>query len=218
MNRGTHMFLVGALLGSIATFAVRNGAVNAQSVQSWSKSEVTPILFVKPSFGTFVPSDESTIGISWSKDQVLPICLVRPSLGGFDPVDGMSVGNTWTKGNVKPVVFVEPYLGTFIARADGQTSGPSAAVRSTDPTGVTGARPTSCNPAVETHIDGDFNGWDDEVIYKMDDGSIWQQSNYHYHYHYTYHPSVTIYPTRSGVCHIKVEGDDDEGADVNRIK
>jgi hypothetical protein len=52
----------------------------------------------------------------------------------------------------------------------------------------------------------------------MDDGSIWQQSTYQYHYHYTYHPSVTIYPNRSGTCHIKVEGDDDDGADVVRIK
>src|SRR5258706_12122863 len=76
----------------------------------------------------------------------------------------------------------------------------------------------SCNPAIETHIDGDFNGWEGETLYKMDDGSIWQQSTYHYHYHYTYHPSVTIYPTRAGTCHIKVEGDDDDGADVERIK
>src|SRR5260370_30591929 len=81
-----------------------------------------------------------------------------------------------------------------------------------------GSRPTQtstdCTPAVETNIRGDYNGWDDEVIYKMDDGSIWEQANYHYHYHYAYHPSVIIYPTKSGACHIKVEDDDDEGLDV----
>lgn len=78
--------------------------------------------------------------------------------------------------------------------------------------------PPECTPAIETNIHGDFNGWDDEVIYKMDDGSIWQQANYHYHYHYAYHPAVIIYPTRYGTCHIKVEGDDDEGVDVIKLK
>lgn len=218
MNRVTQIFLMGALLGSISTFAVRNGVVNAQAIQPWSKSEVTPILFVKPSFGMFVPSDGGTFGISWSKDQALPICPVKPSVGGFEPVDGMAIGNTWTKSDVKPVVFVEPYLGMFVARSDEQIGSQPAVTRPSSPLSLGGARSSSCNAAIETHIDGDFNGWDDEVIYKMDDGSIWQQSNYHYHYHYTYHPSVTIYPTRSGVCHIKVEGDDDEGVDVNRIK
>jgi hypothetical protein len=74
-----------------------------------------------------------------------------------------------------------------------------------------------CNPAIETRIAGEFNGWDDEFIYKMTNGEIWQQSNYHYHYHYAYRPEVVIYPTSHG-CHIKVDGDNDEGVDVVRIK
>jgi uncharacterized protein YjlB len=52
----------------------------------------------------------------------------------------------------------------------------------------------------------------------MDDGSIWQQSSYHYHYHYAYHPEVLIYSSSAGSCHIKVEGDDDEGVDVHRLR
>ena len=74
-----------------------------------------------------------------------------------------------------------------------------------------------CSPAVETQIEGEFNGWDNEVIYKMTNGDIWQQENYHYHYHYAYRPNVVIYSTSTG-CHIKVEDDDDEGVDVIRIK
>lgn len=74
-----------------------------------------------------------------------------------------------------------------------------------------------CTPAIETQTDDDFNGWDDQVIYKMANGQIWQQSNYHYHYHYAYRPNVTIYATTHG-CHIKVEGDDDEGVDAVRLK
>lgn len=75
----------------------------------------------------------------------------------------------------------------------------------------------SCGAAIETQIDGDFNGWDDELIYKMTNGEIWQQANYHYHYHYAYRPNVVIYNTSSG-CHIKVEDDSDQGVNVIRIK
>lgn len=82
---------------------------------------------------------------------------------------------------------------------------------------VSATSQSACDPAVETNIKGDFNGWDDETIYKMDNGQIWQQKNYHYHYHYAYHPEVVIYKTSNG-CHIKVEGDDDPGVDVERIK
>src|SRR5258707_821895 len=89
----------------------------------------------------------------------------------------------------------------------------SAVASPPKPTGA-----ADCTPAIETNIRGEYTGWDDEVIYKMDDGSIWEQANYHYHYHYAYHPSIIIYPTRSGTCHIKVEDDNDEGVDVVRIK
>jgi hypothetical protein len=76
---------------------------------------------------------------------------------------------------------------------------------------------SNCDPAIETHITGEFNGWEDEKIYKMDNGQIWQQANYHYHYHYAYHPSVIIYKSSTG-CKIKVEDDDDEGVTVTRLK
>lgn len=75
-----------------------------------------------------------------------------------------------------------------------------------------------CDPPVESHIAGEFNGWDSETIYKLDNGDIWQQSNYHYHYHYSYHPAVLIYRNRYGTCHIKVEGDNDEGVDVIKLR
>ena len=204
------LFLTGALVGALAAFAIATHTVRAQAVQSWSKNQVTPIIFVKPSFGAFVPTDGTTIGLNWQKDEVLPVVLVKPAIGGFAPVDGMAIGNTWPKEGVKPVVFVTPYSGMFVA-GPSSDSAPTAA-----PSGP--RKSSSCDPPVETHIDGDFNGWDEELIYKMDDGSIWQQSNYHYHYHYTYHPSVIIFSNSAGVCHMKVDGDDDEGADVRRLK
>ena len=70
---------------------------------------------------------------------------------------------------------------------------------------------------VETRIDGEFDGWDDDKIYKMQNGQIWQQSSYHYHYHYAYSPEVLIYPSNGGYK-IHVHDDDDEDVSVRRLK
>ena len=38
------------------------------------------------------------------------------------------------------------------------------------------------------YIDGDFNGFDEGNIYKLDNGSYWIQSEYEYDYMYEYNP------------------------------
>jgi hypothetical protein len=213
MKRTVLLLTIGISIGILISTAMDTRTAKAQATESWSRDQVAAFLLVKPSFGGFVPAQGSSAGLSWSKDQVSPICLVKPSIGGFVPLEGSAIGNTWSKSEVKPVVFVEPQLGIFTASTSTKVS-PQANV----PSPSASASPRSCSPAVETHIDGDFNGWEGETLYKMDDGSIWKQSTYHYHYHYTYHPSVTIYPNSYGTCHIRVEDDDDDGVDVVRIK
>ncbi|HRN48707.1 MAG TPA: hypothetical protein PKW69_11795 [Niabella sp.] len=80
---------------------------------------------------------------------------------------------------------------------------------SSDGTNYTGS-------VIETQIDGDFEGWEGETIFKMMDGSIWQQSSYDYTYHYAYSPNVIIY-SKGGQTFMKVEDVDDEIA-VKRIR
>lgn len=70
--------------------------------------------------------------------------------------------------------------------------------------------------AMETKIDGKFEGWDGETIFKMMNGSIWQQASYAYTYHYAYMPDVIIY-SKNGATYMKVEGVRDE-IRVKRIK
>jgi outer membrane murein-binding lipoprotein Lpp len=70
--------------------------------------------------------------------------------------------------------------------------------------------------ALETRIDGEFEGWDGETIFKMMNGTIWQQASYAYTYHYAYMPDVLIY-RKDGGYYMKVEGVDDE-IRVNRIR
>ena len=61
---------------------------------------------------------------------------------------------------------------------------------------------------IESEIAGDFNGWDGETIFKLDNGQIWQQSEYDYEYEYAYRPKITIYKTGGGYK-MKVEGMED---------
>lgn len=75
---------------------------------------------------------------------------------------------------------------------------------------------SSCSPAVESAISGEVKGWDGETIFKLDNGQIWQQSEYDYTYFYEYHPDVTIYETTGG-CRMKVE-DESDTVLVKRIK
>lgn len=44
----------------------------------------------------------------------------------------------------------------------------------------------------EGRIDGEFEGFDDEVIFKMANGTYWIQDQYKYWYHYAYNPEATI--------------------------
>lgn len=60
---------------------------------------------------------------------------------------------------------------------------------------------------VESKIDGEFNGWEGETIFKLANGQIWQQSSYAYTYHYAFRPDVLIFRT-SGGYKMHVEGVD----------
>ena len=51
---------------------------------------------------------------------------------------------------------------------------------------------------IESKIDGDFEGWEGETIVKLENGQIWQQSEYHYNYHYAFMPAVLIFKSGSG--------------------
>lgn len=59
--------------------------------------------------------------------------------------------------------------------------------------------------SIESRIDGTFEGWSGETIFKLINGQIWQQSSYAYTYHYAYRPEVLIYSSGGGYK-MKVEG------------
>ncbi len=64
---------------------------------------------------------------------------------------------------------------------------------------------TSTSDIIESYIDGDFEGWDGDTIFKLDNGQIWQQDSYDYTYSYAYHPKVLIVKI-SGRYKMQVDG------------
>jgi predicted metalloprotease len=45
---------------------------------------------------------------------------------------------------------------------------------------------------VTSRIDGEFTGTDNEKVYRLVNGQVWQQIGYRYRYKYRYRPRVTI--------------------------
>lgn len=50
---------------------------------------------------------------------------------------------------------------------------------------------------ITSKIDGDFEGWEGETIFRLTNGQIWQQDSYHYYYHYSFMPEVLIFKSGS---------------------
>lgn len=45
----------------------------------------------------------------------------------------------------------------------------------------------------EKRIEDEFNGWDEDAIFELTDGSRWQQKRYKHKYKYKYRPRVKIW-------------------------
>jgi hypothetical protein len=45
---------------------------------------------------------------------------------------------------------------------------------------------------IRSRIEGEFNGTENETIFNLQNGQVWQQVGYRYRYHYLYAPRVEI--------------------------
>jgi hypothetical protein len=70
--------------------------------------------------------------------------------------------------------------------------------------------------AIESKIDGTFEGWDGDTLFPLTNGQIWQQASYAYKYSYRYRPDVVIYYT--GVYYKMIVAGVDGPINVKRIK
>lgn len=116
----------------------------------------------------------------------------RHGKGHIRLASGEAANGIWTKGKLTSGDALKLYT---------KISKPRKVTRQAQPTGD--LRTTSS--VIETRIDGDFEGWEGETIFKLMNGQIWQQSDYKYSYHYAFMPEVLIY--RSGGSYkMKVDG------------
>lgn len=60
---------------------------------------------------------------------------------------------------------------------------------------------------IESKIEGTFEGFNEGNIYKLDNGQLWEQTDFKYKYSYKYRPAVTIYKDGSAY-YMKVDGVD----------
>ena len=184
-------------------------AIGAGVGISWTKSKVTPVVIVEPSYGGFKAIGRNSSVNKWTKAQVKPVLLVKPSLDSFVPYTSPTMGNKWGKNDVTPIMLVEPKSSQFI---------PMRAMTSANIfTGVGTSQTLLKTPdVIESKVDGEFNGWDGETIVKLANGQIWQQAEYTYRYRYRYRPDVLIYKSGSSYK-MMVEGVD-KAVRVKRLK
>lgn len=69
---------------------------------------------------------------------------------------------------------------------------------------------------IESRVDGEFNGWEGETIFKLRNGQVWQQVDGRYKYRYQYSPEVLLIP-RGNHHEMRVEGMD-EAVRVVRLR
>lgn len=198
-----------ALIAICAVVTLTGLATGTAIGVSWSKSDVIPVVLVKPGIVGFVPIQGSSIGNTWTKDEVKAVVLVTPGIVGFKPTEGSSIGNVWLKDQTVPVMLVEPSATGFapLRALVGGSSEPGYSSPSTTRPNQPPHLALECAlpSAIETQIDGDFEGWDGDTIVKTTDGHIWQQIEYYYEYHYAFMPKVLIYSAEDG-CKMKVDG------------
>jgi uncharacterized membrane protein len=54
-------------------------------------------------------------------------------------------------------------------------------------------------------IQGEFNGWDKDVVVKLTDGTCWKQAHFYFYFYFSLYPNVELY-NRGGVTYLKVQG------------
>jgi hypothetical protein len=187
---------------------------------TWPKSQVKPVLLVKPGIGGFEPREGLSIGNTWTKGDVLPVMLVEPAADGFVSLhllDSQPAAEPGVRqrlgGPRRPFQLVdsqpaaEPDSESGGPRTEPQDDGGMKPLEQQDEStnaesemealerklAETMARiaPAGDGPAfIETRIAGEFEGWEGETIFMMENAQIWQQASYAYTYHYAYRPEV----------------------------
>ncbi|MDO8617267.1 MAG: hypothetical protein Q7T33_16285 [Dehalococcoidia bacterium] len=149
-------------------------------------------------------SDARTIGDAQKLARSLIGLTISAAPGCPDPQEEVALGG-----------------GTRTPTAAAATSTPvHSPTRTPTPTATRTATPDAgpgYSVALESCIDGSFEGWSGDTLFELCNGQLWIQSSYDYTYDYAYRPAVVIvYVYATGTYWMYVEDIDDPVA-VTRI-
>ncbi len=182
------LLLVLAVLVVIPTYAV--------VLTVWQKSQVVPVVLVKPDIIGFSPIEGLSLTASWSKSDVVPVCIVEPDISGFSPIEGSSLMNSWNRSEVLPFVLVRSSVQGFepinfcitpdeITSSSGKSNQTtkiaelSAKLRNAElelAKKIAEIAPAGDGPElIVSRISGTFRGWQGDTIVHLENGQIWQQ-------------------------------------------
>jgi len=68
---------------------------------------------------------------------------------------------------------------------------------------------------IDSYIESEFEGWDDDKIFKLDNGTKWKLASYRYSYKYAYRPKAKIW-SNGGSYYLEVDGMN-EKVEVNQL-
>ena len=119
------------------------------------------------------------------------VAVVAPGVVTFDARSNL--GATWSGSRTLVSGECRGVELTCTNRNCGPISAPPPAPRTPTPPPPPPPPLPPTSSVIESRIDGTFEGWDGDTIFKLQNGQIWQQSSYAYTYHYAYSPKVIIY-------------------------
>jgi hypothetical protein len=99
---------------------------------------------------------------------------------------------------MKTTISLAAILAMFIiASASAQNATPPTTAPACVPRAVSAPQPAAAAEAtptaiVESRIDGDFDGWDGETVFRLENGHVWQQNAKGAKYHFATRPAVRI--------------------------
>ena len=170
-----------AILASMLLFGVQ-----ARAQQCYEASIVSPSPFMGNDGEIFKLDDGSLWEVKYEYEylyEYLPSVIMCPSKGKL-VINGKQLNVQRLSSDARPSArAIRPAV----------PASPTAVQRPVRP------EPSSTErQVIESQIDGDFEGWGGETIFKLVNGQIWQQSTYAYTYSYKFMPKVLIVPVRSG--------------------
>lgn len=65
-------------------------------------------------------------------------------------------------------------------------------------------------------LDDEFEGFDEEMLFKTAYGEYWIQATYKYWYHYAYRPTVTIF-RENGICYLSIDNEQVQVQKLNNV-